>query len=84
MTWFEVKLFGPYADAAGARAVRVSHEGNDAPCAEDLLESIAAQRPALRPLLPRSRLAVNNRFAQPRQTVRASDEIALIGMLGGG
>lgn len=84
MTEYEVKLFGPYADAAGARAVRITHEGSDATDAAGLLGSIFQQQPRLRPLLTNARLAVNRRFAAPDQPVRAADEIALIGMLGGG
>lgn len=79
-----VRLFGPYADAAGERTLRLDVVSGDAPSAADVLDALAAHRPALRPLLHGARLAVNNRFAQPGDPVRETDELAVIGMVGGG
>lgn len=81
---FEVLLFGPYADAAGARSVSVEVGSDGTVRAGALLAAVGEQTPALRPLLGGARLAVNSRFAASDDEVSASDEIALVGLVGGG
>lgn len=77
-----VLLFGPLADAAGARAIAVDvAEGSDVAC---VLGQLHAAYPRLRSLLGASRLAVNSAFAALNTPVQASDELALIGMVSGG
>ena len=89
-----VLLFGPYAAAAGAASIGVRAE-EGCTCA-GLLALLADQHPPLRPLLspapdarartvpPGARLAVNHEFARDDRPIRASDEVALIGMVSGG
>lgn len=77
-----VQLFGPYADAHGGAVLLV-----DAPeptTAGEIIERIRAASPSLATLLPSARLAVNHRFARADDPVRSGDEVALIGLVGGG
>ena len=75
-------LFGPYAAAAGRREVVVAVRGE--PTAATIIDRIGEQHPALAPLLPGSRLAVNSGFAPDTQRIGAGDEVALIGLVSGG
>lgn len=77
-----VRLFGPYADAHGER--ELSLDLPPGPTASRVLEAVASRCPDLAPLMPSTRLAVNNRFVPPDHEVRESDELALVGMVGGG
>ena len=81
---YEVKLFGPYADAAGEPVVRITLPAGRDPTASELMEMIAEEQPPLRPLMKEARLAVNREFAAPDQTVRTGDDLALIGLVAGG
>jgi molybdopterin converting factor small subunit len=78
-----VKLFGPAAQRAGSREVRVMLEGDRATCAA-LRAALAAAAPALADLLAASRFAVNHEFAGDDDPVGAADEVALIAMVSGG
>jgi len=77
-----IKLFGPQADLAGAREVRVPLEGT--PTVARLRAALAEACPALAPTLLGSRLAVNHEFAWDSEMVGENDEVALIGMVSGG
>ncbi|MCC5785704.1 MAG: MoaD/ThiS family protein [Phycisphaerales bacterium] len=77
-----VRLFGPYADAQGERELSVDLPPE--PTVSLVLETIESRYPALSPLMPSTRLAVNNRFVPPSHEVREGDELALVGMVGGG
>ncbi len=77
-----VHLFGPYADAHGGAVLLV-----DAPepaTASEVIERIREASPSLAAMLPSARLAVNHRFARADDTVLSGDEVALIGLVGGG
>ncbi|MBS2029476.1 MAG: molybdopterin converting factor subunit 1 [Deltaproteobacteria bacterium] len=50
----------------------------------NLLDVLAARHPALAPLLPRLRVAVNQEFAQPETTIPDGAEVALIPPVAGG
>lgn len=76
-----IKLFGPEAAAAGTREAAVSPAA--ATCAA-ARQALAEKYPALAPLLPNCRFAVNHDFVELDAAVRESDEIALIGMVSGG
>ena len=78
-----VRLFGPQARLAGRRQLLVELEG-DAPTAGEVRAELGRVEPRLRPSLAHSRLAINHSFASDTQRVSAADELALIGMLGGG
>lgn len=77
-----VLLFGPEAAALGEDAVAIEvPEG--ATC--DLLKAALAQKhPGIRALLASARFAVNSEFAAPDRAIKASDEVALIGLVSGG
>jgi len=77
-----VLLFGGAADLAGARSVRLSIDGAATPAA--VLEALARAVPALAPIVPTARLAVNHEFARPDRIIAADDEVALIAMVSGG
>ena len=77
-----VLLFGPEAAAVGRDSVMV-----DVPPGADcrvLHERLGHQWPGLAPLLGSSRIAVNHEFAPAERALAPSDEVALIGMVGGG
>jgi len=78
-----VRLFGPQARLAGRRQLVVELVG-DAPTAGDVRAELGRVEPRLTPSLAHSRLAINYSFASDAQRILAEDELALIGMLGGG
>jgi molybdopterin converting factor small subunit len=77
-----VLLFGPEAAAAGRDRVEVEAPAD--PTCHELRERIGAACPALRPLLPAARFAINAEFAAMDAVVRPGDEVALIGLVSGG
>ena len=84
---YDVQLFGPYADAAGASVVRIALPAGlqeKTPTASELMDAIARAQPQLRPMLKETRLAVNREFAAPERMVHRDDELALIGLVAGG
>ena len=81
---YEVLLFGPYADAAGTPRVELTFDTDHSRTAADICAALARQAPAIASMLPAARLAVNNRFANHDQIVSQGDELALIGLVGGG
>lgn len=83
MAQYTVKLFGPQARLAQQREV-VVELGGDAMEASEILAAVGAACPAIVETLPSSRLAVNHAFVETDAVVRPSDEVALIGMVGGG
>jgi len=78
-----VKLFGPQAQLAGQSAVAIDLPAGRA-TADDVLGALGVACPALVPSLPKSRLAVDFEIVDPASQIGASQEVALIGMLGGG
>lgn len=77
-----IKLFGPQAHAAKADEVRLSF--GHAPTCAQVLDALGESCPEIGPTVGSSRLAVNQAFAAPDAIVRSCDEVALIGLLGGG
>lgn len=77
-----MKLFAVCRERAGKDRVRVV-VGAEATVAR-LLEALAEAEPALAPVLPASRVAVNQAFAGLDQIVRAHDEVAVIPPVSGG
>jgi molybdopterin synthase catalytic subunit len=77
-----VLLFAGARELAGVESVVV-----DIPSpatAADVLASLANEVPALAPLIPYSRLAVDSRYASDAMTVEADQELALIPPVSGG
>jgi sulfur-carrier protein len=77
-----VKLFARLRDLAGAELVSVSlpHLATVA----DLRNRLAAEFPALGPLVARSAVAVNAELAADETPIHAGDEIAVLPPVSGG
>ena len=78
-----VKLFGPMGRAVGGRQVAVQLEAGQATCA-GLRARLAECEPALAPMLPACRFAVNQRLVGDDQPLSPDDEVALVGLVSGG
>lgn len=78
-----VLLFGPFADAV-ANDHAVVALASAAPTAAHVLDALGEMHPPLRPMLTAARLAVNGALVRPDHLVQASDELAVIGLVGGG
>lgn len=78
-----VLLFGPQADLAGARTLRIDTP-NEQPTAGEILAEVGLAVPALKGSLGSSRLAVNHEFVGNDKPISYGDEVALIGMVSGG
>jgi len=79
---FVVKLFGPAREAAGDGSVEV--DVTLPATAADVLEAVARAHPALAPLLPRSRVAVDRAYVDLAAPIEPDCEIAIIPPVGGG
>lgn len=77
-----VHLFGPIASAAGTPLCTIALETDRSPAA--VLRRLGEICPAIQPLLPGCRLAVNSRFASPDTVISNQDELAVIGLVSGG
>ena len=78
-----VKLFGPAAQKAGAREVRLSMDADRPTCAA-VRAALARAEPRLAGIVQAARLAVNQEFAGDDDRVLPGDEVALIAMVSGG
>jgi molybdopterin converting factor small subunit len=77
-----VRLFGPAREAAGSASVELALS---APAtAADAIAELARARPAVAPLLPRTRVAVNLEYVDARTPLAPGDEIAILPPVGGG
>lgn len=83
MTQVKINLFGPQAALIGRDAVTVTL-ADKAPACSELRRALAEVEPELRPSLSASRFAVNHEYVDDAHQVTAEDEVALIGMIGGG
>jgi molybdopterin converting factor small subunit len=77
-----VRLFGPAREAAGADSIAL--ELREPATAADAVAALAAAHPALKPLLPRSRVAVNFAYVDASTRLAPGDEIAILPPVGGG
>lgn len=78
-----VRLFAVCRERAGADRIEVEIAGDSADLPA-LKAAIAEASPALSPLLPIVRVAVNQGFASPGDRVQEGDEVALIPPVSGG
>ena len=78
-----VLLFGPYAEAVSDSSVTVDI-GSPSCTASDVKAKLAEQYPKLGGLLGPAVLAVNQQAVQPNHEVHENDELAIIGLVGGG
>lgn len=79
-----VKLFGPYAKAANVSSVTLDFSGDVKVTVGDVMAKLAADYAQLKPLLPAAKLAVDCGYVPLDCQVTAADELAVIGMVGGG
>ena len=79
----KVLLFGPQAQLLGQRAVEVAVWPGVTTCGE-VLATLGALCPGLADSLPASRLAVDHEVAAADRVLRGDEELALIGLVGGG
>ncbi len=79
----EVLVFGAAAQAVKSDRVTVRVEGG-APSVRDILAALGEQHPILLHAASHGRIAVNHAFALSEGTVSATDEVALIALVGGG
>lgn len=77
-----VLIFGPLSQEMAAREIGV--EVGEPATVGAINGALAAKYPAKGDFFRSARLAVNNAFAVPSQTVRPNDEVALIEMVSGG
>jgi sulfur-carrier protein len=78
----QVRLFARARDLAGADAVSLNLP--EGATVGDLRRRLAEEHPALRPLLARSALAVNEDFADDDLTLPLRAEVALLPPVSGG
>ena len=77
-----VRLFGPAREAAGSASVELELAAGAT--AADAVAAVRSALPALAPLLPRSRVAVNLEYVDARTPLVSGDEIAILPPVGGG
>ncbi|MEL6185764.1 MAG: molybdopterin converting factor subunit 1, partial [Myxococcota bacterium] len=80
----EVRLFAVCRERAGRDRLTIELEGQGPATVDELLEAIAQAEPALAPVLPAVRVAVNQSFVKGDGAVSAGDEVALIPPVSGG
>jgi molybdopterin converting factor small subunit len=78
-----VLLFGPYADAVNGSSVAVDISASSCTAGE-VKAQLAEQYPKLRGILGAAILAVNQQAVRPNHAVCETDELAIIGLVGGG
>jgi molybdopterin synthase catalytic subunit len=77
-----VRLFGPAREAVRAESVELALA--PAATAADAVAALAGVHPALTPLLPRARVAVNLEYVDARTPLASGDEVAILPPVGGG
>jgi MoaE-MoaD fusion protein len=78
-----IKLFGPAAQLAGVREMRLTVP-TDRPTCAAIRAALGRAEPKLAALLQKGRLAVNHEFASDEDRVSPGDEVALIAGVSGG
>ena len=79
-----VLFFSVLRERAGVDSATLPLDPGETLSAARLLERLAATHPALRPVLPLVRVAVNREYVSGAHPVRAGDEVALITPVSGG
>lgn len=79
-----ILLFGAEARAVNADHITVEFDPASPATCQALRDTLEQTCPALRPHMASARIAVNSEFAVPDQTIKSGDEVALIGLVGGG
>lgn len=79
-----IHLFGPYAKAVGRNELSMECDGHTPMTAGSVLTLLGVKHPAMQPLLASARLAINCRYVSQDHPVTEADELAVIGLVGGG
>jgi len=79
-----VLLFGPYARMARNSSVDVERPDGVALTAGQVKASLVEQCPELGGILSPAIIAVNHQAVRPNHAVRETDELAVVGLVGGG
>lgn len=79
-----VQLFGPYAAAAGRQVLLLDCGDVASVTAAEVMVKISSECAALKSILSTAKLAVNCDYVAHDHHVHEADELALIGMVGGG
>lgn len=79
-----VLLFGPFADAVSRSAVQVQLPDEPAPAAGQVKAALAEQYPSLAAMLACAVVAVNHQAVRPEHVISETDELAIVGLVGGG
>lgn len=77
-----VRLFARARDLAGSDRAEI--EVSEPATVGELRAALAAQKPALAPLVPQLFVALNNDYAEDDATIRATDEVACFPPVSGG
>lgn len=78
-----VLLFGPYAATLNDSSVTLDIASSSCTAGE-VKEKLAEKYPKLRDMLSAALIAVNHQTVQPNHAVCETDELAIIGLIGGG
>jgi len=84
MRKMKVLLFGPYADAVDGSCIEVALPALGKLTAGRVMVSLNEQQPKLRGMLGAALLAVDYECVRPDAVIEEGDELALIGLVGGG
>lgn len=79
-----IQLFGPYAKAVGQNHLLLECDDHHPMTAGMILTALGRKHPAMTSLLASARLAVNCQYVAKDHPVKAEDELAVIGFVGGG
>ena len=79
-----IQLFGPYAQAVGQNQLLLDCEDREPMTAGMILTALGNKHPAMASKLASARLAVNCQYVAKDHPVKAEDELAVIGFVGGG
>jgi molybdopterin synthase sulfur carrier subunit len=78
-----ILLFGAEARMVGQDSITVDTAMPNPTCA-DVRSALVQLQPKLQALMPVCRFAVNHSFVKDSQPLNSDDELALIGLVGGG
>lgn len=79
-----VLFFSLLRERAGVDSATLRLDPGETLSADRLLERLSATYPAMRPLLPLVRIAVNQEYVSGEHIVQEGDEVALITPVSGG
>lgn len=84
---FNILLFAAAKEAAGTESIQIDvpcNSGQSTATAQNVIDALGKSSPALLPLLPSCRLAIDNEYVSEDAVVSHDCEIALIPPVSGG